>query len=190
MTATFTRWARRAAETAAFAALPAVLTACSMGSGTSDTTAPTAAQSAPPGRSTEQVVLRFGEHAVAATLVDSPAARELARMLPVTIELEETWGQAKSGRMPQPVSVEGAARTLTPVPGGIYYWSDTATLAVYYDDLGQAVPPPGLVQFGVLDTGVNAVADLGRQVTVRIDRATAGRSGWGQGRRGDGPRGS
>ena len=172
MNATFTRWARRAAE----AALLAVLTACSMGSGTNGPAAVTTAPSAPPGRSTEQVVLRFGDHAVAATLVDSPAARELARMLPVTMELEETWGQAKSGRMPQPVSVEGAARTLNPVPGGIYYWSDTATLAVYYDDLGQTVPPPGLVQLGVLDTGVNEIADLGRQVTVRIGRGSAGRS--------------
>jgi hypothetical protein len=174
MTATFTRWTHRAAGTAALAALVGVLTACPMGSGTSDPAAVTTPPSAPTPASTGQVVFRFGDHAVDATLVDSPAARELTAMLPLTMELNETWGQAKSGRLPRPLSAEGAARTLQPVPGAIYYWSGTATLAVYYDDLDQAVPPPGLVQLGVLDTGVNEIADMGRQVTVRIVRAPAG----------------
>jgi hypothetical protein len=92
-------------------------------------------------------------------------------MLPLSLELSETWGQAKSGRLPHPVSVEAAPRTLRPAPGGIYYWPDTATLAVYYDDLGQTVPPPGLVLLGLLDTGVDEIADLGK-ATVRIDQST------------------
>jgi len=175
MTTTFARWVHRLATVAAMAAvLVPALTGCSPNSGTGNTAAHTAASSVPPGTSSAQVVLRFGDHAVAATMADTPAARELVAMLPLTMKLSETWGQAKSGRLPHPLSGEGAARTLKPVPGGIYYWSNTATLAVYYDDLGQTVPPPGLVQLGVLDSNVNEIADLGRQTTVRIDRSTAG----------------
>jgi len=68
--------------------------------------------------------------------------------------------------------VDKDARVSRPAPGGIYYWPDTAALAVYYDDLGQAVPDPGLVRLGVLDTGVDEIAHAGRQVTIRIDRET------------------
>ena len=101
------------------------------------------------------VVLRFDDHAVAATLADTPAARDFAANLPVSLVLRDAWGQAKTGPLPHPVQVEGATRVTTPVPGGIYYWPDTGTLAVYYDDLGQSVPPPGLIRLGAVDTGMD-----------------------------------
>ena len=66
-------------------------------------------------------------------------------MLPMSLKLNDAWGQAKVGRLPHPIQVECAHRVLRPTRGGIYYWSDSATLAVYYDDLGQTVPPPGLI---------------------------------------------
>jgi hypothetical protein len=173
MTATLTRWTRRRATGAAVtAAWVAVLTGCSVGSGTGVTAGDTAATSAPPVAPTARVVFRFTDRAVAATLVDTPAASRLAAMLPLTIELSDAWGQAKTAPLPHRISADGSARTLKPVPGGIYYWPDTATLAVYYDDLGQTVPPPGLVRLGVLDTDLEEVADLGRHATVQIEQAT------------------
>ena len=60
-----------------------------------------------------------------------------------------------------------------PLPGGIYYWPDTGTLAVYYDDLGQSVPPPGLIRLGTVDTGVvDQIAEAGGLFAVRIDAPT------------------
>ena len=92
-------------------------------------------------------------------------------MLPLRVTLSDAWRQAKSGRLPHPVGVESTARTLRPVAGGIYYWPDTAALAVYYDDdLGQSVPPPGLIRLGTVDTGLDEIAAAGRQVTVYVDR--------------------
>jgi hypothetical protein len=108
----------------------------------------------------------------AMTLAGTPAAQEFAAMLPLTLELSDAWGQAKAGPLPHPVSVEGVARTLSPVPGGIYYWPDTATLAVYYDDLGQSVPPPGLIQLGVVEAGMDQFAGAGRKVRVQFNPAT------------------
>jgi hypothetical protein len=175
MTTTFTRRIRcRAAVAALAAAAVAVVTGCSTGSGTADTlnarpalSSPSAAVSVTSGL---PVVLRFGDHAVAATLADTAAATELAAMLPLRLTLSDAWRQAKSGRLPHPVQVQGTERTLRPVPGGIYYWPEIATFAVYYDDLGQSVPPPGLIRLGTVDTGLDEIADAGRQVTVHIDR--------------------
>ena len=90
-------------------------------------------------------------------------------MLPLSLTLSDGWGQAKSGPLPYPVRAE-AERTLRPVRGGIYYWPETAALAVYYDDLGQSVPPPGLIRLGAVDAGLDEIAGAGRQVTVHIDR--------------------
>ncbi|MEU7739212.1 cyclophilin-like fold protein [Nonomuraea sp. NPDC049158] len=188
MTATFTWWMRRrAAGTAVAAAAAAVVvtavTGCSIGTGTTGTTGTVVAvpaSSSPPVTSNVTpglpVVLWFGPHAVAATLADTPASRELAARLPLTLELSDTWGQAKSGRLPHPIPVEGAVRTVKPIPGGIYYWPATAALAVYYDDLGQSVPSPGLIRLGVIDTALDVIAHTGRQVTVRIDRVGETRS--------------
>lgn len=180
MNTTF-RWSVRGGVGAALAAplaaaVIAVLVGCTTESGTAGNivAVPVTSSGGVPLSSTPgaRVVLRFDDRAVAATLADTAASREFAAMLPVTLELEDAWGQAKSARLPRPVPLEGAASTLKPSPGGIYYWPDTAALAVYYDDLGQSVPPPGLVRLGVVDTGLEDLAAAGRHVTVRIDHAS------------------
>jgi hypothetical protein len=126
---------------------------------------------APSASSGLRVVLLFGDRPVEASLADAPPARELAAMLPVTVEFGDAWGQAKTGRLPHPLTAGEAPRTMKPTPGGIYYWPDTATLAIYYDDLGQTVPPPGLIRLGALDTDRAAIADTDRKLPVRIDWA-------------------
>jgi hypothetical protein len=176
MTWTFTRRIRCRALVAAVAAvLIATVTGCSTGSGTANTTVGAVRASSSPSAAVSvtsglPVVLRFGDHAVAATLAGTAAATELAAMLPLRLTLSDAWRQAKTARLPQPVGVEGTEPTLRPVPGGIYYWPDTATFAVYYDDLGQSVPPPGLIRLGTVDAGLDDIAGAGRQVTVHIDR--------------------
>src|SRR5687768_15409306 len=123
MTASFTSSTRRcAAATAMAAALAPVITGCVTGSGATDSTAAVSAPSAPsvtpsftPG---VRVVLRLGGRVAAATLADLPASRELAARLPLTVELSDAWGQAKAGRLPHPLPVDDAVRTLKPTPGG------------------------------------------------------------------------
>jgi hypothetical protein len=56
-----------------------------------------------------------------------------------------------------------------------YYWPDTAALAIYYDDLGQSVPPPGLIRLGAIDTGLDEFAEAGGQHTARLERAVTNR---------------
>ena len=114
------------------------------------------------------------DEVVAATLADTPAGREFADHAAVTLDLRDPMGQAKSGRLPAPIDTAGATTILDPDAGGIYYVPDRAMIAIYYDDLGQTVPAPGLVPLGALDAdlgagtdvdphqGVAAVADAGK----------------------------
>ena len=175
MTTTVTaRIRRRAAVAVLTAAAVAVVTGCSTGSDAAETLGAGRASSSPsvPVSVTSglPVVLRFGDHAIPATLADTAAATELAAMLPLRLTLSDAWRQAKSGQLPYPLRAQGTEGTLRPVPGGIYYWPDTAALAVYYDDLGQSVPPPGLTRLGAVDTGLDEIAGAGRQITVHIER--------------------
>jgi Cyclophilin-like family len=58
------------------------------------------------------VGLRFGDHQTAtAILVDTRAAREFAAMLPLTVELTDRMGQAKSGRLPHSLDLTGDQST-------------------------------------------------------------------------------
>lgn len=153
---------------AVVAALTAAVVATGCSPGIPASSSPPAAVTGPSGL---PVTLRFGDHAVTATLAGTAAATELAVMLPVRLTLVDAWGQAKSGQLSHPVRVpDTAERTLRPVPGGIYYWPDTAALVVYYDDLGQRVPAPGLIRLGTIGAGLAEVAAAGRQVTVHIER--------------------
>ena len=161
---------RRAAGAALAAVLFTVVAGCSAGTGTTDPAAAVAVSSSPPRGPAPRVVLQFGDHAVPVTLADTATSRDLAARLPLHLQMSDAWGQAKSARLSQPLTVDGTAGTLSPRPGGVYYWPDTAALAVYYDDLGQSVPPPGLVQLGTVETGLDEVADAGGLVTVRFER--------------------
>ncbi|GIG90555.1 cyclophilin-like fold protein [Plantactinospora endophytica] len=117
------------------------------------------------------VVLRLDDRGATATLVDTPQARQLTAMLPVTVRLQDVWAQAKSGRLPHGLTVEGGPTVHRPVPGEIYFWPQTEVIAIYYADRDQPVPGPGLVRLGVVDTGLEILAEAGRRFTVRIDVA-------------------
>ncbi|MEU7871745.1 cyclophilin-like fold protein [Dactylosporangium sp. NPDC049140] len=121
------------------------------------------------------VLLHVGGRTAPAVLADTPPARQLAAMLPVTVDLRDVWGQAKAGPLPGALTAEGTVPVHDPAPGGIYFWAETDVIAIYYDDLGQAVPDPGLIRLGTVGPGLDAIAEAGRHLTVRIERAPEAR---------------
>jgi hypothetical protein len=116
-----------------------------------------------------RIVLRFGDESAAATLADTPAAREFAGMLPLEINMHDPMGQAKSGHLPRPIDVSGVEPVFDPAVGEIYYSAPSGTFAIFYDDLGQSIPNPGLVRLGSVDTGIDRIAEAGNRFAVRID---------------------
>lgn len=114
-------------------------------------------------------MLRFGDESAAATLSDTRAAREFAAMLPLDLDLRDPMGQAKSARLPQPIDVSRAEPVFDPAVGQIYYSPASHTFAIFYEDLGQSIPDPGLVRLGAVDAGMDRIADAGHRFSVRID---------------------
>jgi hypothetical protein len=172
MTAT-AAWRHRRAVALVTVALAVVLAGCSTSSAGGGVVGPGSFSATPAGAGGVSVVMRFGDRAITATLGDTPEAQQFAAMLPATVELTDVWGQAKSGRLPQTITVEGGRPIHDPVPGDIYFWPQTAVIAIYYDDLGQAVPDPGLVRLGTVVSGLAALGDAGKQFTVRIEATAA-----------------
>jgi hypothetical protein len=115
--------------------------------------------------------MRFDDELVHATLTETAAGREFAAQLPLTVDVRDPMGQAKSGRILAPIDSTGRRTTPDPDAGGIYYVPDSQILAVFYDDLGQSVPAPGLIHLGAVDGDLSPVADAGNRVRVRIDLA-------------------
>lgn len=118
----------------------------------------------------EQIVLRLPDGVATATLRDGTAAQAFAAMLPMTLTLHDPMGQAKSGRLASPLPSDGE-RILDPAAGRLYYWPPSDEVAIFYDDLGQTVPPPGLVELGRITTGLPAVAAAGNRFSVLVEPA-------------------
>ena len=79
-------------------------------------------------------------------------------------------GQAKSGRLPAPLTVADAARVIDPDVAGLYYWPPSDDIGIFYDDLGQTVPPPGMVQLGTVTSGLSTIASAGNRFVVSIEQ--------------------
>ncbi|WP_375133736.1 cyclophilin-like fold protein [Nonomuraea sp. GTA35] len=180
MIVTATAWTRRLAACLLTAALAGLLAGCSLpadpqGAGpvTRLVSSPVSSPGAVSAASGMPVVLRFGDHAVAATLTDTMMSRQFTAMLPLTVRLTDAWGQAKAGPIPRLLTAEGGTPVHDPAAGGIYVWPVNGMIAVYYDDLGQTVPEPGLIRLGAVEAGLDRLADVGKRVTVRIELAAA-----------------
>ncbi|QFY09311.1 hypothetical protein GBF35_24020 [Nonomuraea phyllanthi] len=174
--ATTTAWTRRLAACLLTAALAGLLAGCSL-SADPQRAGPVSSPVSSPGTvsaaSGVPVVLRFGDQTVTATLTDTMMSRQFTAMLPLTVQLTDAWGQAKAGPLPRPLTAEGGTPVHDPTAGGIYFWPESGMIAIYYDDLGQTVPDPGLVRLGVVQTGLDGLSDAGNRLTVRIEPATA-----------------
>jgi hypothetical protein len=159
------------------AALAAVLTSCSASSGgpgpttAVDQTQSSQARSSGDSAYSSRLDLRVGNELATATLDSTQAARAFAAMLPLRLTLHDPMGQAKSGKLPDRLETSGARRIHDPAAAGIYYWPPTGDIAIFYDDLGQSVPPPGMVRLGSVDRGLDKIASAGNHFTVWINVA-------------------
>jgi hypothetical protein len=117
------------------------------------------------------VLVVDGEQIATATLADTRAARDLAALLPVTIAIEDRFGQAKIGRLPDELAYIDVGLVLDPAAGHVYYWPSDRSIAVLTADLGPSIPAPGLIDLGVVDTGLQALASAGNRFEMDIGPA-------------------
>jgi hypothetical protein len=117
-----------------------------------------------------RIELVAGDDIATATLDDTAAARAFAAMLPATVQMEDRFGQAKTGLLPRTVPLDEAERSRNYATGDLSYWSPGGRLAVVYDTLNRSIPPPGLVRLGTVQTGLQAIASAGNHFTMTIKR--------------------
>ncbi|NTF34204.1 cyclophilin-like fold protein [Rhizobium skierniewicense] len=102
---------------------------------------------------------------VTATLADNEAARSLARMLPLTIEMSDHLRQEKTGNLPSALPELTRQRDFS--VGTLGLWS--ADHFVIYYRSGR-VPSPGIIILGQV-TGDISIFDRPGSVTVTLEKA-------------------
>lgn len=71
---------------------------------------------------------------VQATLNDSPAARDLASLLPLTLDLEDFHGTERIGYPPRKLTTEDAPEPAAAKAGDIAYFAPWGNLALFYNN--------------------------------------------------------
>ncbi|MDN3272451.1 cyclophilin-like fold protein [Streptomyces sp. MA15] len=71
---------------------------------------------------------------VEATLNDSPAARDLASLLPLTLDLEDFHGTERIADPPRKLTTENAPEPQAPKTGDLTYYAPWGNLAIFYKD--------------------------------------------------------
>ncbi|MFE6667340.1 cyclophilin-like fold protein [Streptomyces sp. NPDC057697] len=164
---------RRAPTTAATAGvlLPAA-TACSDDSSAEQTpTSASASSSAPPSapatasesptgsdRSTPMDIrVTLDGQEVEATLNGSPAARDLASLLPLTLDLKDFHGTERIADLPRKLTTENAPEPQAPKTGDLTFYAPWGNLALFYKDGPSAFSD--LLVLGHIDADQLAGAD-------------------------------
>ena len=100
---------------------------------------------------------------VTADLADNDAAKALARMLPLSVEMRDHLRQEKTGNLPAALPELTRQRDFS--VGTLGLWSSNH-FVIYYRD--GSVPSPGIIVLGQV-TGDVSIFDRPGPVTVRIE---------------------
>lgn len=103
---------------------------------------------------------------VYATLNDSEAARDLAAMLPLSIDMDDHLRREKTGVIPKPLS-ERTPGSRTYERGDLGYWRPRNTFVIFCCQDGLDIPGPGIVILGKVDARVE-IFDVPGSVKVHV----------------------
>lgn len=107
------------------------------------------------------------ERPIEATLLDGPAARDFAALLPLTLTLSDYASTEKISDLPKRLTADGAPDGFEPKAGDIAYYAPWGNLAIFHKGFHYS---PGLVRLGAIVTGTERLAVPG-PITVAIERA-------------------
>jgi hypothetical protein len=125
---------------------------------------------ASPGRTDDMdITLTLVDTELTATLVDSETTEDFLSLLPLTLTLSDYRETEKISDLPRRLSTAGAPEGLDPEVGDITYYAPWGNLAIFYRDFDYS---PGLVKLGRIDSGIEALAGSGGEVTVTVSRST------------------
>nr|WP_241692069.1 cyclophilin-like fold protein [Streptomyces sp. N1] len=99
-------------------------------------------------------------------LHDTPPARDFAKLLPLTLELEDFHDTERVAALPRRLDTSGAPEPVRAGPGDIAYYAPWGNLALFHRE-GPA-PSADLLVLGRLDAGPG---QLGRAARITLEAA-------------------
>ena len=106
-----------------------------------------------------KIQFEFDKHRFTATFENSAAARELSKMLPLAITVEDYDRNEKIAYLPSKLPDDGSARFKNERPGDICYYAPWGNLVLYYADYNYS---NGLIRLGRLDDGIEPLFTRGK----------------------------
>ena len=114
-----------------------------------------------------RIIFTVGQERLSATPDDTPAARDFAAMLPLTITLSDYHGIEKVGDLGRVLDSAGMPPSHEPKAGDITQYAPWKNLAIFVAPFADS---RGLVRLGHFDGDISALKGAGG-VTVSIERA-------------------
>lgn len=112
------------------------------------------------------IELTTGDTTVRGALEDTPAGRDVAALLPLTLTVSDFHATEKTSDLPRRLDTAEAPAGTTPAAGDISYYAPWGNLALFYRDFPYS---EGLVRLGRLDPGgAELLAGLDDGATVTI----------------------
>ena len=112
-----------------------------------------------------EITITAGEETLDGVLFDNDTARAIADMLPLTVDLwHPAQGFARAFNLPEQVP-DAAQRTRQYEQGGLAYWFEGPSVAIFYGDHLQETIVP-VVTVGRLTDGVELFEDYGGSITI------------------------
>jgi hypothetical protein len=108
-----------------------------------------------------------GDQTLSATLDDTPAGRDFARLLPLELSLSDYHATEKVADLPRKLDTADAPASYTPKAGDITYYAPWGNLAIFYEPFRTS---RGLVRLGAFDEPIDALLKDGA-IAVRIKAA-------------------
>ncbi|MBC2905535.1 cyclophilin-like fold protein [Streptomyces cupreus] len=106
--------------------------------------------------------LTIDGHPVAATLNHSATARDLAELLPLTLDMSDFHQTERIADLPRRLSTADAPEGGDPKAGSLAYYAPWGNLAIYYRN---ASPADGLIVLGQVTDGIDRLATA-EKVTI------------------------
>lgn len=113
-----------------------------------------------------RIKITNGDRVLYGELDDTLAARDLASMLPITIDVEQYANTERIGYLSRKLSTDGEPAGIDPSVGDITYYAPWGNLALFYADFGYS---SGLVKLGQITEGLSELKNLDGSTTFALD---------------------
>jgi len=103
-----------------------------------------------------KIRLKVEGRVLTATLIDNETTQDFVSLLPLRLSMNDLFRREKFAHLPRAIS-EGGERAQAYEVGEVIYWPPGPDLAIFYRHDGQAIPDPGVIVIGKIDSGVEAL---------------------------------